>query len=340
MGLSAWVGPFFVWSRTSLNHKERVRTLNEFKVGYKHSHSDLMGHSAGSEKTPLPEIHTVKSWRQGGRVCTAGTYGIVSMNETQLPLIEKFGKEFQQFSNKALVESFFNILVAHPCNVLLELGAHRAMTSRTFRRKRPDRTAVAIEANPFNYERFRESVEKNGTIYKNLAVTDKTGPVDMILSDGEMDRKRGHTKTSNSILKNTTFNATKKITVPSMSFDDLATDLVKNKEIPALDQQRPSLWIDVEGALSMLLDGAQKKLPECLMVLAEVEREILFEGQATVEKIMQQFSDLGYFAFLKDCEYHPKQFNIIFLNSKFFSEKDVATERERFVSSLLAFEAA
>ena len=264
----------------------------------------------------------------------------VLMNEMQLPLIEKFGKEFQQFSNKTLVESFFNILVAHPCNVLLELGAHRAMTSRTFRRERPDRTAVAIEANPFNYESFRESVEKNGTIYKNLAVTDKTGPVEMILSDGEMDRKRGHTKTSNSILKNTSFNATKKITVPGMTFDDLVTDLVKNDEIPALDQQRPSLWIDVEGALSMLLDGAQKKLPECLMVLAEVEKEILFEGQATLEKTMQQFSDLGYFPFLKDCEYHPKQFNIIFLNSNFFSEKDVAAGREWCVSSLLAFEAA
>ncbi|WP_120499830.1 FkbM family methyltransferase [Roseovarius sp. EL26] len=260
-----------------------------------------------------------------------------TMNELQLPLIEKHGRSFQEFSNAELVTSFFNILVAYPSNVLLELGAHRAMTSRLFRRGRPDRTAIAIEANPFNFEKYRANVERNGTIYKNLAVTDQTGPVELILSDGDMDRKRGHTKTTNSILKKKSYHATKNVTVQGVTFDDLIDDLRARDEIPELKKERPSLWIDVEGALSMVLDGAINKLPECLMVFAEVEKESLFEGQVTIDKIIPQFSKLGFFPFLKDCEYHPKQYNIIFLNEKFFKEDDVVVERERFLSALREF---
>ncbi len=225
-----------------------------------------------------------------------------------------YGRDFNQFSNRMLVESYFALIKAYDSKVFLELGAHRATASRNFMRAEPGRFAIAIEANPFNYKRFCDAVQAGGTIYRNLALTDETGPVKMILSDTQRDRNKGHTSTANSILKRASFSDVMEVEVQGITFDDLITQATSDGDIPALINEPPVLWVDVEGATSQLLKGAQIALPKCLAVFVEVEAEALYEGQVTVEGIDAQFRALGFSPILRDCEYQPRQYNIIYVN--------------------------
>lgn len=253
-------------------------------------------------------------------------------------MVEKYDRAFRQFSNQELVRAFNAMITLEEVSCILELGAHRAPTSKRFMRAKPGRKAVAIEANPFNYEKFGPLAENEGVLYLNYALTDKTGPLNLLVSDSDRDRKRGHTKTSNSILLNLDFGRTKEVEVSGITFDDLEHEAAFKAYLPSLSEARPALWIDVEGALSQLLDGARTALPKCLFAMAEVERVERFEGQKTVEHVAQQFADLGFYPFLRDSEYMPTQHNVIFVNSALIPPEKIEPIRQEFISNINAFE--
>lgn len=255
----------------------------------------------------------------------------------QIEQVDKYGREFKQFSNVLLVRLFFDLLDQFSCSTLIELGAHRATASRNFMRAKKGRRAIAVEANPYNYERFKEKVEKGGTVYKNLAMTNETGFVNMILSDNDSDRKRGHRRTCNSLLRNKDFIRTKTIQVSGITFDDLIKESVAKSEIYPLNVNRPSLWVDLEGALGLLLEGAQKMLPECFAVFAEIEATPLFDNQIIGDEIFKAFSELNFIPFLRDCEYNPKQYNVIFINRRFANSEKFEPIRATYVSAINNF---
>ncbi|EEB86516.1 methyltransferase, FkbM family [Roseobacter sp. GAI101] len=252
----------------------------------------------------------------------------------QGPMVDDYGREFQQFSNQELVRVFHELLELEDVSCILELGAHRAATSKRFVKAKAGRKAVAIEANPFNVAKFGPLAEEAGVLYLNYALNDRTGPLDLVLSDSDQDRKRGHTKTSNSILRNLDFGRTKNVEVPGITFDDLEHDPAFKDYLPSLADARPALWIDVEGALSQLLAGAHTALPKCLFAMAEVERVERFEGQKTVSHVARQFADLGFFPFLRDSEYMPTQHNVIFVNGALVTPDKIQSVKETFVKNI------
>lgn len=255
----------------------------------------------------------------------------------QNDMVERYDRAFRQFSNQELVRVFHEMIALEDVTCILELGAHRAPTSKRFVRAQDGRKAVAIEANPFNYAKFGPLAEDVGVLYLNYALTDKTGPLNLVLSDSDRDRKRGHTKTSNSILLNLDFGRTKKVEVPGITFDDLENEAAFKEYLPSLTDTRAALWIDVEGALSQLLDGAKTALPKCLFAMAEVERVERFEGQKTVEHVAKQFADLGFYPFLRDSEYMPTQHNVIFVNGALIKPQKLADIKGGFINRIKSF---
>jgi FkbM family methyltransferase len=252
-------------------------------------------------------------------------------------LVNKYDRAFRQYSNQELVRVFHEMITLEDVTCILELGAHRAATSKRFLRAAPDRKAVAIEANPFNCTKFGPLAEDVGVLYLNYALTDKTGPLELVLSDSDRDRKRGHTKTSNSILRNLDFGRTKNIEVPGITFDDLENEPAFKEYLPSLSDTRAALWIDVEGALSQLLDGAKTSLPKCLFAMAEVERVERFEGQKTVEHVAKQFADMGFYPFLRDSEYIPTQHNVIFVNGALIERDRLENIKDIFINNIRQF---
>jgi FkbM family methyltransferase len=252
-------------------------------------------------------------------------------------MVAKYDRAFRQYSNQELVRVFNQMITLENVSCILELGAHRAPTSKRFMRAQPGRKAVAIEANPFNYAKFGPLAEDVGVLYLNYALTDKAGPLNLVLSDSDRDRKRGHTKTSNSILRNLDFGRTKNVEVPGITFNDLENEPAFKEYLPSLSDARAALWIDVEGALSQLLDGAKTALPKCLFAMAEVERVERFEGQKTVEHVAKQFADLGFYPFLRDSEYMPTQHNVIFVNGALIEPSKLDEIKQVFISNIKSF---
>ena len=52
------------------------------------------------------------------------------------------------------------------------------------------------------------------------------------------------------------------------------------------------------------------------MIFAEVETECLWNNQATFIEVAAQLDKLGFSPWLRDCEYEPEQFNVMFANRK------------------------
>jgi FkbM family methyltransferase len=260
-----------------------------------------------------------------------------AQNSFQAPLVDQYDRAFKQFSNQELVRVFHEMIMKQGVNCLLELGAHRAATSKRFVKAKQGRKAVAIEANPFNFNKFAPTANDAGVMYAHYALTDKTGPLNLVLSDSDQDRKRGHTKTSNSILQNKDFGRTMNIEVPGITLDDLEQESAFKAYVPSLEDERTALWIDVEGALSQLLRGASASLPKCLFAMAEVERVERFVGQKTAEHVAAQFAELGFFPFLRDSEYMPTQHNIIFVNGALIQPEELTILKDTFINNIKEF---
>ena len=252
-------------------------------------------------------------------------------------MIERYDRAFRQFSSQELVRVFHELIDQYSVNCLFELGAHRAATSKRFVNAKKGRKAIAVEANPFNCEKFKAKAVKSGVLYIHRALTAETGPVNFVLSDSDQDRKRGHTKTSNSILLNLDFDRTINVEVPGTTLDDLMQDTEFTDYVPSFADERIALWVDVEGALSQLLEGAQDTLPKCLFALAELEKVERFKGQKTAAYVAKQFENLGFVPFLSDSEYMPTQHNVIFVNSSLIAKEDVAVIHDKFVKNITNF---
>ncbi len=228
--------------------------------------------------------------------------------------IDKFTKTYKQRSHQALISAFFKIINRHNVTALLEVGAFKAEISRRFVTEKPARQAIAVEANPYNFNKFNDSLTKAGVLYHHAAVLDREGPCKLQLRVTDLDDENGYIRGNNSLLKADVRPDTREETVPGTTLDTLVSSYVASNLFPELSVDHPALWIDVEGALDLVIKGGNHTIRNSLMIFAEVETERLWNDQAIFPEIAMQLEKLGYFPYLRDCEYEPEQFNVLFAN--------------------------
>ncbi len=228
--------------------------------------------------------------------------------------IDTSGKTYKQRSHAALVSAFFNILDRHTVTTLLEIGAFQAEVSRRFIHSAPARTALAVEANPYNFSKFQPSLTDAGVLYHHAAVLDREGQCELQLHVTDIDIENGYIRGNNSILKSDARPMTRAVSVPGTTLDALVESYVKSQSIPDPAVTHPALWIDVEGALDLVIKGGQHTIKNSLVIFAEVETARLWNDQATFSEIATLLDTLGFFPYLRDCEYEPEQFNVLFVN--------------------------
>ena len=230
--------------------------------------------------------------------------------------IKRYGKTYKQHSHVALISAFFKIIDQHNVTTLLEIGAFQAEISRRFVSQQPEGYALAVEANPYNYEKFKPSLTEARVLYHHAAVLDREGPCDLQLQVTDVDSSNGFIRGNNSLLKSDARPDTRNETVPGTTLDALVSSYVVSKSFPNPALTHPVLWIDVEGALDLVIKGGEQTVKNSLMIFAEVEIERLWNDQAIFPEIATQLNELGFFPFLRDCEYEPEQFNVIFANRR------------------------
>lgn len=231
--------------------------------------------------------------------------------------LKKFGKPYKRHSHHALVTVFFSLIERMSISNAIEIGAFRAEFSRRFRQQDQNRTVLAVEANPYNFAAFKDELLAQGIIYHHAAVIDKDEPCTLQLSNTEHDQKTGFIRGNNSVRTAAGRTQTRAVTVPGTTLDSLIKEYIAAAALPDPITHTPVLWIDAEGALDMVINGGTQTLNSSAAVFTEVESEALWDNQSNFRQIDEQLRRLGYFPFLRDCEYEPDQFNVIFVNRRF-----------------------
>ncbi len=243
--------------------------------------------------------------------------------------IKQFGKSYKQRSHTALISAFFKLIDQQCVSTLLEIGAFQAEISRRFVAEAPARQALAVEANPYNYKKFKQSLNDAGVLYHHAAVLNRDGPCDLQLHTTEIDSQNGYIRGNNSLLTSDARPETRNETIPGITLDSLVAEYVATHAFHEPSVKHPALWIDVEGALDLVIKGGSHTLKDSLMVFAEVETQRLWNNQAIFPEIASLMNELGFFPYLRDCEYEPEQFNVIFANRELINQavfQQVATE--------------
>ncbi len=230
--------------------------------------------------------------------------------------LDAYGKRYKQFSNAALTTIFERLADSLDITTAIEVGAFQADFSRRFLERKSGRTALAVEANPYNYHAFRDRVTGAGIIYHHAAVQDLVGTRTLQLMVTDIDVKNGYIRGNNSILTSQQRPETQPLKVPATTLDTLVEEYVKSEQLPPLSDSPPVLWIDVEGALDLVIAGGEQTISESLAIFAEVESTALWDRQAVFSDICKQLQALEFRPFLRDCEYEPEQFNVVFINQK------------------------
>ncbi|WP_244931491.1 FkbM family methyltransferase [Nocardioides sp. W7] len=225
-------------------------------------------------------------------------------------------------SNEQLRTLFLSLLETIGPRVFLDIGARDAESAMAVADAHPDCRCIAFEANPHIYAQFADAVAEHGRVdYRHLAVSDTAGEIELFIPRVSTEIVVGdeivashHVEAADtgrsSLLKRTDAGAQYDIvTVAATSLDQLARaeGLTKHGEL--------ALWIDVEGAAKLVIDGGRRTLARAAVVLIEVEGHAFWDGQSTSHTVISQLIDLGLVPVARDREYYDKQFNVVLVRA-------------------------
>ena len=199
-------------------------------------------------------------------------------------------------------------------SITLEIGAYGAGFSRWARTALPEARVTAFEANPYVYDRFRDEVTEAGVEYLNAAVGPETGRVKLNLPS---DRNGTVRDRVNQIASLTTHHGTENyeiIEVEGVRLDDA---------VPTTADDRVVAWIDVEGALDVVLAGSRETLSRAAAVYVEVERMPMAPEQWLDVDVARWFREIGLVPILRDHQ-RPHQYNLLLVSEELALDPKVA----------------
>lgn len=210
-----------------------------------------------------------------------------------------------KLSNIELVEEFYKVLDKINPDYFLEVGAFQAETSCYVSENFPACKVVAYEANPFNYEKFKEQLSKYNFNYINNAISDTNGPVTMYLQNKSFKQNDKFIRGNNSLLKRTS---------EKKEYTEVTVDCYTLDSLYNIEDKKFVLWIDVEGKGYEVLQGASKLLDNVHAVFIEVEQKQFWKEQKLDTDIISYLKSKGFYIYKQDHEF-KMQYNILFLRS-------------------------
>ncbi|MDP3264353.1 MAG: FkbM family methyltransferase [Tabrizicola sp.] len=212
------------------------------------------------------------------------------------------------------LDIFFGLLADLRPAVFCDIGANKGEAGRRALATLPDLVVFGFEANPVTHARHAAINTAAGVRWTNAAVSDRPGTVTLhvprVLSRAlQGDRlaprrlvERADTGKA-SLLQRDEDARYDHVEVASVRLDDhLAA------HAPA---GRVALWIDVEGAASLVLAGATETLARTDLMIIEVEGFGFWKDQVRAADLLDLLGKVGFTPVLRDREYGDAQFNVI-----------------------------
>lgn len=219
--------------------------------------------------------------------------------EALLPLGGPDSIEARKRVGGALSFAFVRLVGALAPEICLEIGAHEASFSTTVKRRHPDMRVVAFEASPPVHEKHAAAVTARGVEYLGKCLSNRRGMQTFTVPI--VDGRTVHTM--GSVLTGARGSSSVEYEVETIPLDDFLGE----------DVDKPNaLWLDVEGAAGVVLEGAERALRACRAVYVEVERSARWENQAIDMDIIAKLATYGLRPVIRDCQ-RRWQYNVVFL---------------------------
>jgi FkbM family methyltransferase len=203
----------------------------------------------------------------------------------------------------------------------LEVGAHEASFSRKMKSRYPDALVYAIEANPRVHQHFQKEVEASGVNYIHMAADSKEGQVTFLIPEVIAGKKMPYIGKMGSLHEiNLKASESSTVQVNASPIDDLI-DSVKSESI--------CMWIDVEGALKRVLDGAIKTLSKTSILYCEIESSPVWKDQTLAQEAINTLANAGLYPIARDCQ-KWFQHNIIFIRSDLLDNESLAVSAKEY----------
>ncbi len=203
--------------------------------------------------------------------------------------------------------------------VSLEFGAFEASYSIWARENLPDARVLAFEANPFVYERFRDEVLAAGVDYRHVCVGPTNGTVELTVPTNIRGRPRDLVNPMASLNTHLFEEDHRSVEVECVRLDDA---------VAPTDDDRVVAWIDVEGALEMVLSGSSETLRRASVVYVEVENVAMWKDQWLDVDVARWFAEHGLLPVLRDRQ-RAEQYNLLFVSEELAARPRTARQVAR-----------
>ncbi len=228
-------------------------------------------------------------------------------------------KQSRVESVERLIELFFGLIDDLDVGRFVEAGAKEADASQRAAAGRADRDVVAFEANPFTHRRFEERLRETRVDYRHLALSESPGTIKFNvrrnadgnpIADGQ-----------GSLLGRASYKPgyVEGVEVEAVTLDSFFAERDGGTISPA----RVACWVDVEGASSMVLRGAQALLGRTDVLMIEVEGRPAWDGQEWLWADVVEFvRGFGLVPIARDAQ-SRFQFNIVFVRDSLVKSPQV-----------------
>lgn len=216
----------------------------------------------------------------------------------------------------AVLDIFFHFVAATKPAIFCDIGANKGEAGRRALALRPDMTVFGFEANPNIHGRYNDINVKAGVQWINCAVADKDATLQLYIPKVLSRALKGDVLVAKRVVeaedtgKSSLLKRDESAEYETVDVRAVALDGFLHDHAP---KGRVALWIDVEGAASLVLQGASATLARTDVVIVEVEGFSFWQDQALVMQVMDRLYQAGFVPVLRDREYQDAQFNIIFL---------------------------
>lgn len=215
-------------------------------------------------------------------------------------------KEERVRSTADLEELFFALVSAFEPQLFVEAGAKDAASSLRARGALPDARVVAFEANPHTHRRFarKHAYASMHVEYLHLALSDQAGTARFFVRTAPDGKPSADGQAS--LFTQLNDDKHHEVSVPATTLETFFGDHPFD---------RCALWIDVEGANRLVLEGGRSLLSRASVVMIEVEDRPKWSDQwlvADTERFLRQH---GLVPVGRDFQARH-QYNLIFVRDR------------------------
>ena len=202
--------------------------------------------------------------------------------------------------------------------IFCDIGANKGEAGRRALALVPEMKVFGFEANPKIHSRYKKINIDSGVFWINSAVADQNGKLVLYIPKVLARALKGQNLVSERVVeaedtgKSSLLKRDENAEYEAVEVPAVALDKFLEEHAPV---GRVALWIDVEGAASLVLKGAAATLGRTDIIIVEVEGFSFWQNQALVMQVMDTLYTLGFVPVLRDREYQDAQFNIIFLRN-------------------------